>query len=138
MWVTLFAVGLLAVALLTGFLYLRKLKESTVAASTTWGCGYLAPTSRMQYSASSFAGLLVDFFAGILCFERHAPKITGSFPARPSFESHVPETVLERGYLPFLAWIYEKFLPIRRLQHGQIHLYILYTFITLILLIIVS
>jgi hydrogenase-4 component B len=131
-------VVLVVVTLLVTLWFRGRVKKTKVATATTWGCGYLAPTSRMQYSASSFAGLLVDFFAGILCFERHAPKITGSFPASPSFESHVPETVLERGYLPFLAWIYEKFLPIRRLQHGQIHLYILYTFITLILLIIVS
>jgi hydrogenase-4 component B len=80
----------------------------------------------------------VDFFAGILRPERHAPTIKGPFAERSHFESHVSETVLERIYLPFLAWAYSKMLPIRNLQHGQIHIYILYTFITLILLIIVS
>jgi hypothetical protein len=92
----------------------------------------------MQYSASSFAGLLVDFFAGILSLERHAPKIKGAFPGKAAFESHVPETVLERFYLPLFSYAYEKILPIRRLQHGQLNLYILYTFITLIVLIVVS
>jgi len=137
-WISLLAVVLLVAALLIMILYRRKVKSSTVATAATWGCGYLAPTSRMQYSASSFAGLLVEFFAGILCLERHAPKIKGSFPARPGFESHVPETVLERVYLPLLAYAYEKILPIRRLQHGHLNLYILYTFITLVVLIVVS
>jgi hydrogenase-4 component B len=137
-WITVLAAALLAISLLSWLWYRRKLERSNVASSSTWGCGYLAPTSRMQYSASSFAGMLVDFFAGILRPQRHAPSIKGVFPPQPHFESHVPETVLERLYLPFLAWAYSKVLPIRNLQHGQIHLYILYTFITLLLLIVVS
>ncbi|MDA8430162.1 MAG: proton-conducting transporter membrane subunit [Geobacteraceae bacterium] len=137
-WITILAVTLLVISLLGWWLYKRRLLRSTVTASSTWGCGYPAPTSRMQYSASSFAAMLVNLFAGVLRPERHSPHIKGPFPADPHFESHVPEAVLERIYLPLLARIYEKFLPIRRLQHGQLHLYILYTFITLILLIIVS
>lgn len=138
LWITIFGVGLLAAALLLLLFYGRKLLHSPVAAGSTWGCGYLAPTSRMQYTASSFAGMLVDFFAGILCPERHPPKISGAFPGRTGFASHVPETVLERIYLPLLTRAYEKLLPIRKLQHGQLHLYILYTFVTLIVLIAVS
>jgi hydrogenase-4 component B len=137
-WITLLAGGLLAAALAFWLVYRRRMNNSPVSRAATWGCGYLAPTGRMQYSASSFAGILVDFFAGILSLERHAPKIKGPFPARPGFESHVPETVLERIYLPLLAYAYEKILPIRRLQHGQLNLYILYTFITLVVLIVVS
>jgi hypothetical protein len=80
----------------------------------------------------------VDFFGGILRPEQHPPKIKGSFPGTAHFASHVPETVLEQVYLPFLAWAYAKVLPIRNMQHGKIHLYILYTFLTLFLLIIFS
>jgi hydrogenase-4 component B len=137
-WITVLALALIVFSLLIWFWYRRRLQQSTVAAGSTWGCGYLAPTSRMQYSASSFADLLVDFFGGILRPERHPPKIKGSFPERASFESHVPEAVLEKIYLPLLRRIYEKLLPVRRLQHGQLHLYILYTFITLVVLIVAS
>jgi hydrogenase-4 component B len=137
-WISVLAVALLALSLLGWLCYHRRLKRSSVTTSSTWGCGYLAPSSRIQYSASSFADLLVGFFAGILRPERHAPAIKGPFAERSHFESHVPEAVLERIYLPFLAWAYSRMLPIRNLQHGQIHLYILNTFITLILLILVS
>jgi hydrogenase-4 component B len=137
-WISVLAVALLALSLLTWLWYRRRLRHAPVASAATWGCGYLAPTSRMQYSASSFADMLVRLFVGILRPERHAPTIKGAFPGRPHFASHVPETVLERVYLPFLAWAYSKVLPIRNLQHGQIHLYILYTFITLVLLLVVS
>ena len=137
-WITYLAVGLLATALITMLLYRRKLEKSPVTTSTTWGCGYLAPDSRMQYTASSFAGALVDLFSGVLCPDRHAPAIKSPFPTRARFESHVPETVLERVYLPVLARIYEKFVPLRRLQNGQVHLYILYTFITLVVLLAIT
>ena len=118
--------------------YRGRVNKATVATTGTWGCGYLEPNSRMQYTASSIADMLIKLFAGVLRPERHAPRIIGPFPADSHFRSHVPEAVLERIYLPLLARIYDKFLPIRKLQHGQLHLYILYTFITLVVLIVVS
>ena len=82
--------------------------------------------------------MLVNLFSGVLQPECHRPNISGPFPVEPHFESHVPETILERVYLPLLEYIYEKFLPIRRLQHGHLHLYILNTLITLVALVVIS
>lgn len=137
-WITVLALCLI-IAVLAGFFWLRsRLRNAPLAKAATWGCGYLAPTSRMQYSASSFAALLIDFFSGLLRPERHAANVQGPFPGRSRFTSHVPETVLEQVYLPFLVWLNHKFSTLRRVQHGQLHLYILYTLITLIVLILVS
>lgn len=104
--------------------------------SVTWGCGYLRPTPRMQYSASSFAEMLVGLFSGILRPHGKPPVIGGIVPAPARFASHVPETVLELLYLPLFAKANERLALIRKLQHGQLHLYILYTFITLVTLLI--
>ncbi len=41
-------------------------------------------------------------------------------------------------YLPLFSRLYEKILPIRRLQHGDLNLYILYILITLVVLIVIS
>ncbi|MDD2500026.1 MAG: proton-conducting transporter membrane subunit [Geobacter sp.] len=130
-WVTLLGLALLgAIALFYRF----SPRHSNDPISETWGCGYLAPTSRMQYSASSFAEMLVKLFAGILRPHSHQPELSGSLPSPTRFESHVPEAVLEQVYLPFLAWANEKLTPLRHLQHGHLHLYILYTLLTLIAL----
>lgn len=137
-WVSILAVVLMGLMACVLAWYRGRLKKAPAAFAGTWGCGYLAPSSRMQYSASSFADMLVKLFSGILRPERHAPQISGPFPADSHFESHVPEAVLERIYIPLLERLYEKLLPIRRLQHGHLHLYILYTFITLVVLIAVS
>jgi len=130
-WVTLLGLALLAAIVL---FYRISQRRSSDPASETWGCGYLAPTSRMQYSASSFADTLVSLFAGILRPHCHQPEVSGPFPSSTSFASHLPETVLERVYLPFLTWANQKLTPLRHLQHGHLHLYILYTLLTLIAL----
>jgi len=92
----------------------------------------------MQYTASSFAEMLVGIFGGILRPERHAPEIKGLFPGHSSFESHVPEVVLEKGILPLLAFSDRYLAKIRRLQNGQLNHYILYIFLALIVLLALS
>jgi hypothetical protein len=86
----------------------------------------------MQYTASSFAGMLVNFFSGVLRPMIHSPDLRGPFPGPGHFESHVPETMLDLIYIPLLQRLYAKTAPIRRMQSGHLQLYILYTFITLI------
>ncbi len=130
-WISILATALLVFALLA---YVMRMRNVVATRSTTWGCGYLASTSRMQYTASSFADMLVSLFSGILRPRIHPPAINSQFPDGSRLTSHVPEVVLERIYLPLLQWANEKVAPIRKLQHGQLHLYILYTLFTLIVL----
>ena len=137
-WISILALALLAVTLCVLFWYRGRVKKATFTTTGTWGCGYLEPSSRMQYTASSFADMLVNLSAVILRPKRHMPHIIGPFPADHHFESHVPETVLERIYLPLFSRLYERFLPIRRLQQGHLNLYILYILITLVVLIVIS
>ncbi len=136
--VSVLAASLLLLTVVCVWWYRRRLQQAPVAASVTWGCGYLAPTPRMQYSASSFAGMLTDLFADLLRPDLHPPTLRGPYPKPARFESHLPETVLERVYQPLLQRAYQKILPVRRLQHGQLHLYILYIFVTLVVLIAIS
>ena len=132
-------ISLLGGALLLAILIFSRINKRTASdcSSETWGCGYLAPTSRMQYTASSFAEMLVSLFGGILRPERHQPEIRGSFPTTGHFSSHVPETVLEKLYIPLLNWANERMTPLRHLQHGQLHLYILYILLTLVALLLI-
>ena len=132
-WITVMGGVLLLLVAVIALIALRR-RPGGITTAVTWGCGYLHPTSRMQYTASSFAAMLVDLFGGILRPQRHAPRITGHFPAPAGFSSHVPEVVLELLYLPLLRRGNELLMPLRKLQHGQIPLYILYIFVTVIVL----
>src|SRR5438067_1498749 len=42
----------------------------------TWDCGYARPTARMQYTASSFAQIVVRLFRSVLRPVVHAPRPT--------------------------------------------------------------
>ena len=130
-WITLLALLLLILSLL---LYRYLTGRGEVPLSETWGCGYLAPTSRMQYSSSSFAEMLINLFRPLLRPEARLSEQLNLFPQKSHFESHVPETVLEQIYLPFLRRANEKLAPLRLLQHGHLHFYILYILLTLVLL----
>jgi len=131
------AVLILLIGLL-GWWYRRQLRSRPIGETGTWDCGYAAPAASMQYTASSFAEMLVGIFGGILRPERHRPEVKGLFPGPSSFESHVPEVVLEKGILPFFAATDRRLAAIRRLQNGQLNHYILYIFVALIILLALS
>jgi hydrogenase-4 component B len=124
-------VGLLALA--AGLL--RRKVAGAGATAPTWGCGYSFPTSRMQYTASSFAQLLTGLFGWGLRPQRRGGEVTDSFPEPVDFASHTPDTVLDRLLLPccrvasrFCTWLRG------RLQHGITGIYLLYVALTLCLL----
>ncbi len=135
-WITVFGLLLLALGVMLAVIFRRRTGQETVGSSVTWGCGYLKPSPRMQYSASSFAGMIVNLFAGALRPHVEKPVIAGPFPLQSRFASHVPEAFLELVIVPFFKAVDERFSVIRRLQHGQLHLYILYVFVTLCLLLV--
>jgi hydrogenase-4 component B len=133
-WIT--AMGLLLIAtLLCGAALLRTLvRKGGVASSVTWGCGYVVPTPRMQYTSSSFAQMLVDLFGWVLSPQVHKPAHLPLFPQQASFQSDVADTVLDKAVLPTLrsgAWLLSWS---RVFQQGNIQIYLLYIFIALIVL----
>jgi hydrogenase-4 component B len=133
-WITIMGLLLIAGLLLgTAVLWLR-LRSSIVTKSETWGCGYVAPTARMQYSSSSFAQMLVDLFGWALRPRTHAPRDLPLFPEKTDFQSEVPDTVLDGAVLPtfrFGAWLLSWF---RVFQRGSVQTYLLYIFLALIAL----
>lgn len=109
-------------------------RRGAVTVAPTWGCGYPAPTVRMQYSGSSFG----DLAAGML---GSAPAVIGPgivwqrlMVAPSRFATGSAELILDRLVLPFLDGADWCFSWLRRLQSGHMHLYLLYIFITLLLL----
>lgn len=133
-WVSVLSMALAAIVFI---LFTARLKNVKATQSRTWGCGYLAPTPRMQYTASSFADTITGLFMSILKPRVHAPHIRSSFPAPSRFSSHVPETVLENIYIPLFSWANSRLSFIRKLQNGKMHYYIFYMFLTLIVLLMI-
>ena len=122
-------VGLVAIALVAGGWLWRRVRRNGLVRDVTWDCGYAHPTARMQYTAGSFASLIIEWFAFILRPELHDHRPEGFFAARAMRTEHTPETVLERVVEPVgrtIIWISSQ---VRRLQHGRVQLYIVYVLI---------
>jgi hydrogenase-4 component B len=115
-----------AIATIAAVLLWRRVRKNGLERAVTWDCGYAAPTPRMQYTAGSFAGIIVGWFAWILRPQRHTHPPQGPFPSSASLESHTPETVLEHVIEPTGSVVMRISTAVRRLQHGRLQAYILY------------
>jgi hydrogenase-4 component B len=111
-----------------------RLRQAEVAAASTWGCGYQRATARMEYTATAFSELAVAVFNGIIRQRISRPVVTGVFPAPARCADLPTETVLERIIVPLFNIAGLSFAFLRRLQHGQMHVYMLYIFVTLFIL----
>lgn len=59
----------------------------------TWGCGYTAPNTRMQYTGSSFSDPMVTVFKDLLKFVTRQSLPTHVFPKDGSYETHCVDSV---------------------------------------------
>jgi hydrogenase-4 component B len=113
------AAGLLAglIATVATLRYLGR-GSATTALGPTWACGYAAPTTRMQYSASSFAAPLLKVFDPL-------GGVTVHRDAR-SYATHASNLVLDRVVEPAWRTLRRGGARLRPLQRGRLHLYLLY------------
>ncbi len=89
---------LLTVAAL--YLWRRARLPAPQPLAPTWGCGFLRPTPRMQYTGSSFADTLVLRFGWVFYPRTRIVLPNGPFPKHASFDSSVPDTVLDVAIVP--------------------------------------
>jgi hypothetical protein len=99
----------------------------------TWGCGYAAPSARMQYTARSFS----EQFAERLLPQALAPRIgisllRGWFPAPVRLASEEGDPITRGGYEPVFSALASRFARLRVLQQGNAHLYLAYILVALI------
>jgi NADH:ubiquinone oxidoreductase subunit 5 (subunit L)/multisubunit Na+/H+ antiporter MnhA subunit len=104
--------------------------------AVTWDCGYARPTARMQYTASSFVQPATAFFAAFLRQSSNLAAPTGLFPRSAAFSSETKDICAEAIYRPALRALLRAAGRLRWLQHGRIHVYILYIALTLIILLV--
>ncbi len=125
-----FFASLLLVIALRWFLYRGK----TITRSGTWGCGFTQPTVKMQYTGSSYAASILEFFRPAAPLDEDHPEIKGRFPKKTHYHSHVndiAELHMEKVVVNPVLFLFDK---LRWIQHGDIHLYIGYILLAIVLL----
>jgi hypothetical protein len=117
--------------------FIRKLitKNRECTYQSTWGCGYTAPTSRMQYTGKSFTKPLSKLFNFVLIEKKNFNELKSNeiFPVSRKYSS---------SYLDFWEhWLINpatKYLDLfidlfKFIQNGRIQAYVLYGIIFILI-----
>ena len=108
-------------------------RRGPVAADATWGCGYAAPTPRMQYTGQSFSELMVRrLFPKSLRPKGRVIVPNGVLPSAGRMTTAYPDILSLTLYQPFFAWLAGYFTRFRWVQQGKIHYYMMYFVVILL------
>ncbi len=127
---TLFFIILLVIMALRLVFYRGK----TIGRAGTWGCGFTLPTPKMQYTGTSYAASILEFFRPAAPLQEDHPAIKGRFPQKTHYHSHVhdiAELYMTRVVVNPVMWLFDR---LRWIQHGDIHLYIGYILLAIVVL----
>jgi formate hydrogenlyase subunit 3/multisubunit Na+/H+ antiporter MnhD subunit len=131
-------IGILSVVVVT-YLLLHA-RPGALHRAPLWDCGFEKVTSRMQYTATSFAMPIRRIFGFIFSIREHSvqlpPAAHAAFPQRLHYHLRVRDR--------FWVWIYQPVVDasfwlsrrIGRMQHGRIQIYLIYSFVTILVLLI--
>lgn len=117
------------ILLIISIFIVRKyaLRQHKIATGPTWGCGYVAPKPKLQYTAGSFVRTYSKLFAPFLMIGKHEEEIHGIFPAKGKFHDTHPYDKVE-------SWLIDRPLKANKsfmgrfvfLNNGKLQFYILY------------
>ncbi len=124
--------GVVALALVRWVLYRGK----TVGSSGTWGCGYTQPTARMQYTGTSYAAQILELFGATAPVRESQRRIEGRFPEPTHYRSHVEDVAEANSERLVVRPVMAVFDKLRWIQHGDIHLYIGYILLAIVILLV--
>ena len=125
-----FLAVILLVTLLTFFL-VRRFYHGRVRFSDPWDCGYPEQTTRMQDSADAFGQPIRHVFGPLYHMERRLPDPDDR---PPRFTLRIDDRLWYWLYLPVARLAEVLSGLVGRLQQGRIRTYLLYSFVTLLAL----
>ena len=129
------AAGFIVLGLLIFFIRRKITAPKPSPVLSTWGCGYVGETEKMQYTASSFIRSYRKLAEPMLSIEKRKIEIDGVFPVYGRHETH-PHDKIEEWFID-KPWNLMKvfFGKFRFLQNGNPQFYVLYgaAFIALII-----
>jgi formate hydrogenlyase subunit 3/multisubunit Na+/H+ antiporter MnhD subunit len=103
--------------------------------SATWGCGFAAPSARMQVTAASHARLALESAApGVLRPRAARETPAGPFSGAGRLALDGADPGRTRLFEPAFRAAADRFARLRGLQHGRLNLQLLYTVLALLAL----
>ena len=127
---SLFVSLIIGITLLRRILYIRKQVDS----GPTWGCGFTQPTVRMQYTGTSYAMSMVDFYRPFVPAKTFYTGIKKIFPGITAYETKVEDISENYIHQIFVKPLFKGLRKLRWIQHGKIQLYIAYIILAIVVL----
>jgi hypothetical protein len=119
-------------ALLRKFLAL----DYPIRLTETWCCGYTKFSSRVQYTASSFAKPILKIFRSVLFYKVEALRPKGYFPTEGKLRSSVKDASESLLFRPLFYVIKIFSRKLKWIQGGHTQIYILYILFLLVVLLV--
>jgi hypothetical protein len=111
------------------YLLVRRLYHGRMRRSAAWDCGFPWQTARMQDTAEGFGQPIRQIFEPFFRIERQLPT---PFDAEPAYKIKVDDHFWHWLYYPVAAIVDRIARLIGLLQQGRITQYLLYSFVTLL------
>lgn len=114
------------------------IKEGKIQRVPIWDCGFARINARMQYNATSFSMPIRRIFGFLFDVREHsvlAPQSAHpAFPVKLNYYLKVRDRLWNWIYLPIAKASFRLSRGIGNLQRGHIQTYLIYSFITIIIL----
>jgi len=125
----------LFVIVVTGVLFtiyvVKKFYHGRLRRSPPWDCGYPEQNARMQDTAEGFGQPIRQIFQLFFGIIR---KVPSPFDKKPHYHGETRDLLWDWCYLPIARLTEKLSILVGKLQHGRIHIYLLYSFATLLAL----
>ncbi|MFX1734716.1 hydrogenase 4 subunit B [Paraburkholderia sp. A1RI_3L] len=113
------------------WLLVRRFYHGRLRRSIPWACGFPFANARMQDTAEGFGQPIREIFAPLMQIERQLPS---PFDTQPTYHVTVSDRVWTLLYLPIERLVRQVAALAGRLQTGRIAIYLLYSFVVLVVL----
>lgn len=112
------------------------LKKRPVQAVPTWGCGFQGASPRIQYTDAGFSESTAKIFAPVMGLKTRLEMDSGLFPQTGELYVSAPDRLRSGLFTPLFTAVESLCNACKVIQHGKIHLYILYILATLVTLLV--
>ena len=131
------------ISAIVGVAYLLlHVRSGAIRRAPLWDCGFEKITNRMQYTATSFSMPLRRIFGFLFSIKEHVRRLPATahraFPERLQYHLRVRDRFWVLLYQPISDASFWLSRRIGRMQHGHIQIYLIYSFVTIIVLLIFS
>jgi len=128
---------------LVAFIWMGRslvVRQRSTRIDATWGCGYVAPNARQQYTGKSFSKPLSKIFNVLLIEKKQFEELDKGeiFPAKRNYTSHYQDIFEQKIINPVSDWLVNSANYFSFVQNGRIQSYVLYGIVFVLAMILLS